>query len=1019
MSVDIATLGIKVDAKDVKNAGDELDNLADKGKKAEGATKSVTSAFDSLKGTLAALGLGVIAREVAQLADTYKNIQGRLGLVTSGTAELAFINEKLFSIAQRTRTEFEAVTDLYSSLARSTKALGTSQSDLLQVTETINQALIVSGANAASSEAALRQLGQGFASGALRGDELNSVLENTPRLAQAIADGMGVTVGQLRKLGAEGKITGEAVFNALKTQKEAIEKEFATMPVTISQSFVQLNNEILKFVGEADKGSGASSAFAAGVQLLAANLDDVAVVIEVLAVAFGVKLVASFVASTAAAVAQQAALIGLTTTAEVAGFAVGVLAARLLALSALGGIAYLFVALANNVATTDVAFSRISRTAAELKTKLEGTGEGAKGAGGQVGGLGKDALGSIPKIDAFGGRVGAAAQQLYGMARAARAARVEMLQTQLAQSQKDETTAMKATKAGQNLVIDQNWSNFRKGDFLALDPSASVNSVKSVLSNGRTDREADAAYSQAYQNSANLQKQLREARNAPIGLNDLPTSSGGGATAANDNKKGGGGKSSAQTEREQAVKASQDYIDQMKIETDEIGKNEIQQHRMAAAREAAKAPTEALRMEILKAADAWEVATVAEEAKTKATEEAKKAAEKAVQDNKQQLADGKAMADAIAFENSLLGMNAKEREIAMATRDLELRHILEGTEAYKLYAAAILGAAVAHGQLELDADKANDFANAMRDVAASIREATEGFNGYFGTGVEGFANLMEVVSEYGAKRADIEAEIADAKARGRYSDEDAAKYQQRLATLEMNNYGNMLGAAKTFFNEKSKGYKILQAAEMAYRMFQFAMSVKAMIFDAAETSSSVGKSGIRAAAHAVEAVAKAIASLPFPFNLIAGAATAAALAAIGLKVFGGGGGGSSAATGNMGGDGSTDTATSAAGFNSLGKNKANNNYNVTMPTSSNDNSTAIPKNSGGFGTQSFNQKIVIENAPEGFYLQAKSITHDEVRFIARSEVNESAPKAVAADMANPNSSTAKSMQANFEVARRR
>jgi tape measure domain-containing protein len=193
-------------------------------------------------------------------------------LVTNGTADLAAITDKLFASAQRARVSFEATTDIYSSLARSTKSLGTSQADLLSVTETINKALIVSGASAATAEGALTQLGQGFASGTLRGDELNSVLEGTPRLAQAIADRMGVTVGQLRKLGGEGKITGETVFNALKGQKDAVEAEFAKMPTTIGQSFVQLRNEILKYVDEADTAGGTSAAFAEGVALLARNL---------------------------------------------------------------------------------------------------------------------------------------------------------------------------------------------------------------------------------------------------------------------------------------------------------------------------------------------------------------------------------------------------------------------------------------------------------------------------------------------------------------------------------------------------------------------------------------------------------------------------------------------------------------------------------------------------------------------------------------------------------------------------
>lgn len=1017
MSTDIATLGIKVDSTQVNQAGKDLDNLTDKGKKAEGSAKSVTSAFNDLKGALAALGLAAVAKELGQMADTYKNIQGRLSLVTKGTAELAYTTEKLFAISQRARVGFEATADLYTSLARSTKSLGTSQTDLLGVTETISKALIVSGANAQTAEGSLRQLGQAFASGALRGDELNSIMEGTPRIAQAIADGMGITIGQLRKLGAEGKLTGEAVFNALKNQKDAVEQEFAKMPVTIAQSFQLLQNEVLKFVGEADAANGASAAFAGGIQTLAKNLDTVVTAVEVLAVAFGIKLVAGFVASTAAALTEQAALLGLTSAAEVAGFAVGTLIARLAALSVLGGIALLIVAFVNDTMKATQAVDEANRSFAEMKKQAEAAGGGATTAAGHVTGLGKDALGSIPKIDAFGGRVGAAAQELYNMARAAKVARLEMLETQLAKSQQNEITLGNATPGGRSMVAANNRAALMRGDILGIDTSVATNRLRSFFSAGRTDRENGDAYAKQVQVSLDLMRRIREERDKPITPQDAPTPV---AAAATGGGKKSGGKSAAETEYERAVKASKDYVDQMNIETSEMGKSEIEIHRMAAAREAAKAPTEELRMSILKAADAWEVAKIKEEAETKAAEEAKRVKEEQTRANAQQLKDGAAMIAQIEYEARTRGMNAKELEVEQAKREMAQRGIVEGTEAYKLYAAAILAAAEARGQLYLDADQAHDFADAMRDVASSIKEASDGFGEYFGRGVEGFANLMEVVSDYGAKRAEVEADIADAKARGKYTDEEAAKYNRQLANLEISNYGNMLGAAKTFFNEKSKGYKILQAAEMAFRMFQFAMSVKAMLFDSAETASSVAKSGIRTAAHAVEAVVKAIASLPFPFNLVAGAATAAAIAALGVTIFGGGGSKASASTGNMGGDGSTDTATSSAGFNRMA-----NNYNVTNgsgSTGSNDNMpTRVAANDSGAmtGAGGMTMKLTVNQNAPGVVVESEQVGRDEIRLMIKQGVREDAPKAVAGDMANSNSPTSKALKANYQVAPRR
>lgn len=479
--------------------------------------------------------------------------------------------------------------------------------------------------------------------------------------------------------------------------------------------------------------------------------------------------------------------------------------------------------------------------------------------------------------------------------------------------------------------------------------------------------------------------------------------------AAGDPEKGRKGPKS---EAEKAGEEAKKYLENLQDEIDKIGENAIEVKMMEvekAANHAAKFGFGELATQIRAAGEEWKKATIAE----------------ATRKLKEELSD---LAEQQNYENSLLGMNAKQREVANAQREIELKlRELErqgidiSSEAIKAETDAILANAAARGDRMMKLEDMQNVAAVMRDQADAVRSASDAFGDYFGKGVQGFADLIATQAEWGAQRAEIEAKIEEARQKGADGDAERARLQQQLALGEMNNYGNLLSAAKGFFNEKSKGYKILQAAEMAYRLFQFAMSVKAIIFDNAETASSVANSGLRAAADGVAAVVKAIASLPFPWNLVAGAATAAAIAALGVTIFGGGGGGS-AATGNMGGDGSTDNATSSTGFNSM------RNYNVTTGTGANDNSSSgssgssMPTNAGNGSSgysASFNQKIVIENAPEGFYLQPKSMSADEVRLIARNEVNESAPKAVARDMANPNSQTAKAMQGNFEVTRRR
>lgn len=223
----------------------------------------------------AALGLTISVREFIQLADRAKNLENQLKLVTSSTAELARVQEDLFGIAQRTRASFEGAVQLYARMARATSELGISQQRLLNVTEAINQALTISSVPAAAAEAALFQLSQGLAAGALRGEELNSVMEQTPRLAQAIAAGLGVTIGQLRELGKQGKITAEAVIGALEGQADAIRKEFEQMEPTVGQGLTRLGNSLLQFVGNLDEATGASSFFARALEAISKGIDSV------------------------------------------------------------------------------------------------------------------------------------------------------------------------------------------------------------------------------------------------------------------------------------------------------------------------------------------------------------------------------------------------------------------------------------------------------------------------------------------------------------------------------------------------------------------------------------------------------------------------------------------------------------------------------------------------------------------------------------------------------------------------
>ncbi|MFW6409340.1 tape measure protein, partial [Acinetobacter baumannii] len=220
-------------------------------------------------------GLLTVGSAISKM-DTYTGLQNRLKLVTSSQVELNKATEDTFQIAQKTYSAWDSVLQVYQRFSDNAKTLNLTMDDTARLTETVSKAVAISGASAEAADAALVQFGQALASGTLRGEELNSVMEQTPALAKAIAKGMGITVGELRSVAAEGKITSQEIVKALRNVQDEVDALFAKTDITIGQSLTLLNNEIIKFVGEAGKGSGAAQVLAGSVQTLASNLDLIA-----------------------------------------------------------------------------------------------------------------------------------------------------------------------------------------------------------------------------------------------------------------------------------------------------------------------------------------------------------------------------------------------------------------------------------------------------------------------------------------------------------------------------------------------------------------------------------------------------------------------------------------------------------------------------------------------------------------------------------------------------------------------
>lgn len=246
--------------------------IDDIGSGAKGASDGLTL----LKRALATLGGAAIIRRLAQTADAFTNIRNRLRLVTESTNELNVVTDELFRISQRTRSDFEANAEVFNRVALSTKELGISQKETLQFTEDLNKAVAISGASAIEAKAGLIQLSQGLASGALRGDELRSVLEQLPKVADVIAKGLGVTRGELRKLGEQGKITAGDILESFKKASSSLAEQFKNIRPTLGQAFSVLGNAFTKLIGDLNESKGFTADLAQGIIYLADNLEDLA-----------------------------------------------------------------------------------------------------------------------------------------------------------------------------------------------------------------------------------------------------------------------------------------------------------------------------------------------------------------------------------------------------------------------------------------------------------------------------------------------------------------------------------------------------------------------------------------------------------------------------------------------------------------------------------------------------------------------------------------------------------------------
>lgn len=234
-----------------------------------------------LVGPLAAFaGISFSIHSYIAMSDQLKTIEGQIKNVVKSGKETKRVEEEIYAMAGRSRQSYAESANLFTSVARNASELGKSTDDILKFTEDVSNAMLLGGGSAASQQAALIQLGQALGSGTLRGDELNSIMEQAPKLAETIAKGMGTTIGSLRKLGSEGKLTAKDVFDAVRKQSDSLKKDLGNMPWTVAQASSRIRDSVAQLFFAIENKFGFGDKMARVIATIADQVDKLTIKIN-------------------------------------------------------------------------------------------------------------------------------------------------------------------------------------------------------------------------------------------------------------------------------------------------------------------------------------------------------------------------------------------------------------------------------------------------------------------------------------------------------------------------------------------------------------------------------------------------------------------------------------------------------------------------------------------------------------------------------------------------------------------
>lgn len=277
--------GVSDGKEKVRELNAELSKTGDKAAEAAGGLGKIGT-------VLAGFATLSFAKSLLDTADAMQSINSQVRQVTSSETEYLAVQRQLLDVANSTRASLESTASLYVSTSRALKDYGYTQQEILQFTEATNNAMTIGGVQAEQQAAALMQLSQALGSGVLQGDEFKSIAEAAPILLDTIAEYMGKSRAEIKKLGSEGELTADVLFKAISGASEKFGEQAAKMPMTMGQALTVFQNNWQSMISKLLNDSGAMSGIASIIKMIADNLNLV------------VPIVAGFGVAVAAATAQ-------------------------------------------------------------------------------------------------------------------------------------------------------------------------------------------------------------------------------------------------------------------------------------------------------------------------------------------------------------------------------------------------------------------------------------------------------------------------------------------------------------------------------------------------------------------------------------------------------------------------------------------------------------------------------------------------------------------------------------------